>query len=96
MNTKLYVGNLSFATTEATLRELFAKAGTVTEVHLATDKLSGRSRGFAFVTMNSPAEAQKAVISLGSQQLDGSAIKVSEARERDDSARLARAGNRRY
>ena len=58
---KLYVGNLSFETTENDLQDLFEKHGAVNEVHLMMDRMSGRSRGFAFVTMSTPEEAQKAI-----------------------------------
>jgi RNA recognition motif-containing protein len=61
MNTKLFVGNLSFNTTQDDLQEAFAAHGTVTETNLMTDRETGRPRGFGFVTMNSPEEAQKAI-----------------------------------
>ena len=69
MATKLYVGNLSFNTTENELQELFSQAGAVQEVMLMQDKFTGKSRGFAFVTMSSEQEAQKAVAELTAKPL---------------------------
>lgn len=83
MNTKLYVGNLSFGTTENDLRDLFAQNGTVTEVNLIIDKMTGRSRGFAFVSMEKPEEAQNAIQSLNGKDLDGRALTVNEARPKE-------------
>ena len=84
MSTKLFVGNLSFNTTENDLQDAFAAHGAVTEVNLVMDRMSGRSRGFAFVTMASPDEAQAAISALNGQDLGGRAISVSEARPRED------------
>jgi cold-inducible RNA-binding protein len=84
MNTKLFVGNLSFDTTENDLQDAFAAHGSVSDVNLITDRMSGRSRGFAFVTMGSPEEAQKAIEALNGQSLQGRAISVNEARPRDE------------
>src|SRR5579872_5923903 len=64
MGTRLYVGNLSFSSTSETVREAFARIGEVTDVHIVTDRTSGQSRGFGFVTMGTPAEAQKAIEAL--------------------------------
>ena len=64
MGTRLYVGNLSFSSTAESVREAFARIGEVTDVHIVTDRASGQSRGFGFVTMGSPAEAQKAIESM--------------------------------
>lgn len=86
MNNKLYVGNLSYDTTENDLQDLFSPFGPVTEVNLVTDRMSGRSRGFAFVTMASPEGAQAAIQGLAGQQLGGRAITVNEARPREDRA----------
>jgi RNA recognition motif-containing protein len=83
MGTKLYVGNLSFNTTENELQELFAQAGTVQEVTLMQDKFTGKSRGFAFVTMGSDEEAQGAISKLNGQTVDGRALTVNEARPRE-------------
>jgi cold-inducible RNA-binding protein len=84
MNTKLYVGNLSFDTTENDLQDLFATHGPVSEVNLITDRMSGRSRGFAFVTMGTPESAQAAVQALAGKELGGRALTVNEARPRED------------
>jgi len=84
MSTKLFVGNLSFNTTENDLQDAFAAHGTVVETNLMMDKMSGRPRGFAFVTMSSPEEAQKAIDALNGSQLDGRALTVNIARPREE------------
>jgi cold-inducible RNA-binding protein len=84
MGNKLYVGNLSFNTTEIAIQDLFSQCGTVSEVMLMQDKFTGRSRGFAFVTMGSDAEAQAAVTTFHGKDLDGRALTVNEARPRED------------
>lgn len=84
MGNKLYVGNLSFNTTEIAIQDLFSQCGTVSEVMLMQDKFTGRSRGFAFVTMGSDAEAQAAVETFHGKDLDGRALTVNEARPRED------------
>lgn len=86
MNTKLYVGNLSFDTTENDLQDLFQQYGPVGEVNLITDRMSGRSRGFAFVTMGSPEGAQAAIQALAGKEYQGRALTVNEARPREDRA----------
>lgn len=83
MGNRLYIGNLSFDTDARTVRELFATLGEVTDVHLVTDHVSGRSRGLAFVTMRSPAEAQKAIDQLNGQTVQGRALRVNEAEQRE-------------
>jgi cold-inducible RNA-binding protein len=83
MGTKLYVGNLSFNTTENELQELFSQAGTVQEVSLMQDKFTGKSRGFAFVTMSSDEDAQNAISKLNGQTVEGRALTVNEARPRE-------------
>src|SRR5207247_8534964 len=83
MGTKLYVGNLSFNTTENELQELFAQAGAVQEVTLMQDKFTGKSRGFAFVTMSSEEDAQNAISKLNGQTVEGRALTVNEARPRE-------------
>ncbi|SRR5437899_2165801 len=83
MGTKLYVGNLSFNTTENELQELFSQAGTVQEVSLMQDKFTGKSRGFAFVTMGSEEDAQNAISKLNGQTVEGRALTVNEARPRE-------------
>jgi RNA recognition motif-containing protein len=80
MNTKLFVGNLSFNTTENDLQDAFAAHGTVTEANLMMDRTTGRPRGFAFVTMGSPEEAQKAIDALNGATMDGRNLTVNEAR----------------
>ena len=82
MGTRLYVGNLSFSSTNETLREAFAHIGEVTDVHIVTDRTSGQSRGFGFVTMGTPAEAQKAIEAMNGATLDGRPLRVNEAEER--------------
>jgi RNA recognition motif-containing protein len=84
MSNKLYVGNLSFDTTEIDLQDAFAQAGTVNEVALMQDKFTGRSRGFAFVTMSSADEAQKAISLFHGKNLQGRPLTVNEARPRED------------
>ena len=84
MNTKLYVGNLSFDTSENDLRDLVGAFGTVTEVNLIMDRATGRSRGFAFVTMATPEAAQAAVAALGGKELKGRTLTVNEARPREE------------
>jgi RNA recognition motif-containing protein len=82
MGTRLYVGNLSFSSTSETVREAFARIGEVTDVHIVTDRTSGQSRGFGFVTMGTPAEAQKAIETMNGANLDGRPLRVNEAEER--------------
>jgi RNA recognition motif-containing protein len=82
MGTRLYVGNLSFSSTNETVREAFARIGEVTDVHIVTDRTSGQSRGFGFVTMGTPAEAQKAIEAMNGATLDGRPLRVNEAEER--------------
>ena len=81
---KLYVGNLSFSTTEADLRNLFAPYGTVTEVVVVTDRMSGESRGFGFVTMGNRHEGQAAIAALEGLSRDGRNLTVSEARPKSE------------
>ena len=80
MNTKLYVGNLPFSSTALDLQGLFAQSGSVAAIDLVFDKLTGRSRGFAFVTMATPEEAKAAIEKLHGHALDGRNLTVSEAR----------------
>lgn len=81
---KIYVGNLSFSTTEEQLREKFAEYGEVEEVTVVTDRYTGRSRGFGFVTMPNSEEAKAAIEALNSLELDGRPLNVNEARPRRD------------
>jgi cold-inducible RNA-binding protein len=83
MGTKLYVGNLSFNTTENELQELFSQAGAVQEVTLMQDKFTGKSRGFAFVTMGSEEDAQNAISKFNGQTIEGRPLTVNEARPRE-------------
>jgi cold-inducible RNA-binding protein len=83
MGKKLYVGNLSYNTTEADLRDLFTEQGhETTEVKVVLDRESGRPRGFAFVEMSNSQDVQKAIDGLNGKELQGRALSVSEARER--------------
>lgn len=82
MNTRLYVGNLSFNTSADGVRTAFEQFGTVSDVHLVTDRETGRTRGFAFVTMGSPDEAAKAIQGMDGKTLDGRPLRVNEAEER--------------
>jgi cold-inducible RNA-binding protein len=87
MNTKLFVGNLSFETTENDLQDMFAPHGTVIEVNLMMDRFSGRSRGFAFVTMESKEAADAATQALNGKSVNGRALTVNEARPREERPR---------
>jgi len=84
MSNKLFVGNLSFNTTENDLQDAFAAHGTVLETNLMVDKMSGRPRGFAFVTMSTPEEAQKAIEAMNGASVDGRALTVNIARPREE------------
>ena len=84
MNTKLFVGNLSFNTTENDLQDLFAAHGVVNNVDLIMDKMSGRPRGFAFVTMETKEDADKAIQALHGKNIDGRDLTVNEARPREE------------
>ena len=81
---RLFVGNLSYQTTENDLQDYFAQAGAVTSVNLMMDKFTGKSRGFAFVEMASPADATKAVEMLHGKELQGRALTVNIARPREE------------
>ena len=84
MDTKLFVGNLSFNTTENDLHDAFAAHGTVIEANLMLDRMSGRPRGFGFVTMSTPEEAQKAIEAMNGRPLDGRNLTVNIARPREE------------
>ena len=84
MTTKLYVGNLPFATTAQELEDLFADTGAVTSVELIFDKLSGRSRGFGFVNTATPADAQKIIEKFNGAELGGRSLSVNEAKPREE------------
>ena len=85
MSNKLFVGNLSFETTENDLQDAFAAFGTVTETNLMMDRSTGRPRGFGFVTMSTAEEAQKAIDALNGKELAGRAMTVNVARPREES-----------
>ena len=93
MSNKLFVGNLSFNTTENDLQDAFAAHGTVTEANLMMDRMTSRPRGFGFVTMSTPEEAQKAIEALNGSQMDGRALTVNVAKPREE--RPAGGGGRR-
>jgi len=83
-NSKLFVGNLSFNTTETSLQDAFGAHGTVNEVNLMLDRETGRSRGFGFVTMGTPEEAQAAITALNGASVDGRALTVNVAKPREE------------
>jgi cold-inducible RNA-binding protein len=83
MGTKLFVGSLSWGTKDDGLREAFAQAGTVEDAVVITDRMSGRSKGFGFVTMSSAEEAQAAIDMWNEKELDGRKIIVNEARPKE-------------
>lgn len=91
MNSKLYVGNLSFKTTEADLRDTFGQFGSVTDVYVASDRETGRPRGFAFVTFSTDAESQAAATKMNGTELDGRQLTVNEAKPKEEMG-----GNRSY
>jgi RNA recognition motif-containing protein len=84
MSTRLYVGNLPFKITDSELQDLFATHGPVTKVDMIMDKFTGRPRGFAFVTMDTPVAAEGAIKALHGKSLDGRAITVNIARPREE------------
>ncbi len=84
MSTKLYVGNLAFQTTSEELQSLFAQAGTVESASVVEDRMTGRSRGFAFVEMATAEEANAAIEQLNGKEVGGRALKVNEAKPREN------------
>jgi cold-inducible RNA-binding protein len=92
---KLYVGNLSFDTTENDLKALFAEFGTVTDTYLVTDRATGDSRGFAFVTMSNANEGKAAIKGLAEKEFAGRTLTVNEARPKEDRPKRSFAGSRR-
>ncbi|MEI6466113.1 MAG: RNA-binding protein [Verrucomicrobiota bacterium] len=84
MNSKLYVGNMSFKTSEADLRDAFGKFGSVTDVYIATDRETGRPRGFAFVTFGTADEAKVAAEKMNGFDLDGRQLTVNEAKPKEE------------
>ena len=96
MSNKLFVGNLSFNTTENDLQEAFAAHGTVVEANLMMDRMSGRSRGFAFVTMSTPEEAQKAIAAMNGATLASRQLTVNIARPKEERPRSDRGPRRDF
>ncbi|HMC26572.1 MAG TPA: RNA-binding protein [Verrucomicrobiae bacterium] len=95
-NTKLFVGNLSFNTTENDLQDAFAAHGTVVEANLMMDRMSGRPRGFGFVTMSTAEEAQKAIDALNGASVDGRNLTVNIAKPREERSGGGGGGRREY
>src|SRR4051812_46739151 len=91
MNSKLYVGNMSFKTTEADLRDAFGQFGSVTDVYIANDRETGRPRGFAFVTFSTDTESKLAAEKMNGTDLDGRQLTVNEAKPKEEMG-----GNRSY
>jgi len=96
MNNKLYVGNLPFNVTEPDLQDLFGQAGTVSDVMLVQDKFTGKSRGFAFVTMGTEEEAQSAIEQFHGKALEGRPLTVNVARPREERTGGAGGGGRSF
>lgn len=94
MAKKLYVGNLSWGTTQDSLAQAFAQAGTVESASIITDKFSGRSKGFGFVEMSTDEEAQKAIEMFNGKEMDGRQLTVNEARPMTDKPRRDFGGDR--
>src|SRR4029077_9637371 len=92
MSTKLFVGNLSFDTTENDLQDAFAAYGTVTEANLMMDRMTNRPRGFAFITMSTAEEAEKAIAGLNGRDLGGRALTVNVAKPREERPRSGGGG----
>ena len=95
-NSKLFVGNLSFNTTENDLQDTFAAHGTVSEVNLMMDRESGRPRGFGFITMSTPEEAQAAIDGLNGKSIDGRALTVNIAKPREERTGGGGGGRREF
>lgn len=89
MNSKLYVGNLSYSTTEEALQTLFSQAGTVVSVDLIMDRLSGRSKGYAFIVMSNSFEGERSIDMFNAMSLDNREIRVSFVHRRDDRQSLS-------
>lgn len=95
MSMKIYVGNLPFSVNEKKLRELFEPFGELDEVTLISDKFSGRSKGFGFVTFSNDEDAKKAIAEMNEKEVEGRALKVSEAKPMDSNSRPRRRFNER-
>ena len=96
MNTKMYVGNLSYDATDSDLRELFEAHGTVTDVFIVKDRESGRARGFAFVSMETPEEMNAAIEALNGEEYQGRALTINEARPREERPQGGGGGGRNF
>ena len=96
MNTKLFVGNLSFDTTENDLQDAFAAHGSVVEVNILQDRMTNKPRGFGFVTMSSKQEAESAITAMNGTDMNGRALTVNEARPREERAGGGGGGGRGY
>jgi len=94
MSTKLYVGNISFNTSNQDLIDMFSEAGTVQSANIIEDRETGRSRGFGFVEMASKEEAQAAIAALNGKEVDGRELKVNEAKPREDRGGFGGGGGR--
>lgn len=93
MNKKLYVGGLSYSTTEAGLKDSFSQAGSVVSAIVIMDKMTGRSKGFGFVEMSTEEEATAAIDMFNGKELDGRAVTVNEARPQEDRPKRSFGGN---
>src|SRR5499427_4273028 len=96
MSNKLFVGNLDFKVTENDLQDAFTAYGTVVETNLVTDRATGRARGFGFVTMSTPEEAQKAIEGMNGKSIDGRALTVNLAKPREERGGGGGGGRRQY
>lgn len=96
MNSKLHVGNLSFNTDDNALRAAFEKFGQITDTYVATDRITGRARGFAFVTFATAEEAQAALEKLNGTDLDGRALQISEAKPKESFSGSRASASSRY
>lgn len=95
MAKKLYIGNLSYTTTDESLKAACSQFGTVDSAIIISDKMSGRSKGFGFVEMSTEEEALKVIEGLNGQEVDGRAIRISEARPQEDRPKRDFGGDRR-
>jgi cold-inducible RNA-binding protein len=95
METRLYVGNMSPETTEQELRTMFGDAGTVSSVDMIMDRQTGQSKGFAFVTMSSQVEAEKAISMFDTKELNAHALKVNVAKPREERSPMGGRRDRR-
>ena len=96
MSAKIYVGNLSFNSTEQDLEDMFSEFGTVESVKVIEDRETGRSRGFAFVEMSSDEEAQSAIAGLNGREIDGRALTINEAKPQEERGGGGRGGRGGY